>query len=278
MKKSTPKLSLMPFLFGGALVAAAVTTPPQTTPFDLVESFSGSGMGTVADNGDLSALFQPFDSALGTLQSFLISWNLSGEYTGTAAATEGGSAQMNLGGVFAINGSTFNGTGGGANVAVGPGEMFDEDYAAAPFSYDFQVAAAGMQYDPAILATVTGTEPFTATYTSGAPQGPVFVNYSGLEALNVTFTGSVTLTYTYEPADMPGELRAIHFTYDFANGRATVRWQSDPTKTYAVDISDDLIDWKEITDSATATGNETEFTEENIPAEATVRFYRVREL
>ncbi len=262
---------------GGA--AMAEMTPTQKTDFDHANSFGGSGSGNVTPDPRLSATFDPFDPGLGTLVSFTLGWELGGEYRGMATADLAGDARVTMGGTLKINELAFDGTGTSANVAVGPAESFDESYMLPTYRRELLAAEAGVTYNPALLAVVTGDEDYTATFDNGSPNtGLVSVSYNNLASLDATLVGSATMTYTYEPAGQPGELRAVAFTFDLETRTSTVRWISDPAKRYAVDATADLVSWTEIAADIGATGEETEFVENDIPAAATRRLYRVREL
>ena len=67
------------------------------------------------------------------------------------------------------------------------------------------------------------------------------------------------------------------FVFDQLNRSITVEWNSSATATYAVAFSSDLKQWIELEDGLAADGESTEFTEEGIPPDAAVRYYRVRE-
>ena len=85
-----------------------------------------------------------------------------------------------------------NNTGGGPNVPIGPIS------ADATATNSFLVSEAGTSYDPALLAAVTGGSSFVLKYAS-----PVKTSYSSMASVNSVMNGSVTLTYTYDPAPNP---------------------------------------------------------------------------
>jgi hypothetical protein len=68
-----------------------------------------------------------------------------------------------------------------------------------------------------------------------------------------------------------------HFTFDEQNREATIEWNSSPGGTYAISFSTDLIVWIELEDGLESQGDSSEFTEEGVPPDAILRYYRVRE-
>jgi hypothetical protein len=64
---------------------------------------------------------------------------------------------------------------------------------------------------------------------------------------------------------------------DAANNDATLRWNSFPGATYAVETSDDLITWVVVASGYPSGGESTTFTDSGIAAGTTRRFYRVGE-
>ncbi|MDA1006555.1 MAG: hypothetical protein O3A87_08775, partial [Verrucomicrobia bacterium] len=78
-----------------------------------------------------------------------------------------------------------------------------------------------------------------------------------------------------EGSSVPFQINQVN--YDPANQSVTIEWSSSSTKTYAVSFSTDLEQWIELEDGLPSDGDSTEFTEEGIPADARLRYYRVRE-
>jgi hypothetical protein len=78
-----------------------------------------------------------------------------------------------------------------------------------------------------------------------------------------------------EGSSAPFQINRVN--YDPANQSVTIEWSSSSTKTYAVSFSTDLEQWIELEDGLPSDGDSTEFTEEGIPADARLRYYRVRE-
>lgn len=67
-------------------------------------------------------------------------------------------------------------------------------------------------------------------------------------------------------------------TYNDDLKSATITWPNLPGQTYAVDASDDLVNWDELEGNPVITGDTASFTETDINAPGGRRFYRLREL
>jgi hypothetical protein len=189
-----------PFAF--AIVVTNVATVTQSHDFAASNAgslYNGDGSAVELVNSSFfSTNMQPFNPALGTLQSFTVKWeNISGTLSGTVGPVSAGSASGSFGGSFTLAGSPYGSNGGGNGGGNGPGLPLEVIFPASPIVSDqtFTVANAGVTYDPAILAAVTGTSPFAAAFTS-----PATVSYTNVVDLAASVTGKVTLTYTYEPA------------------------------------------------------------------------------
>jgi hypothetical protein len=255
----------MPILLGAIALAASLTAETVTQSADFAKSdvYTGSGSKELVSSVFFSADLQPFDASLGTLQSFTVKWEASGLLTGTVGPDSSGSASSSFGGSFYLAGSGYGGAGGGNGGGAGPGQSLEVIFPPTPIVSEktFTVAEAGVTYDPAILAAITGTSPFAAAFDSA-----VTVNYTNVVDLAASVTGTVTLTYTYEPP-----LRVTRIVRDVAQESVTIEWTSTAGKTYGVDASNDLIGWDPI---APAVSGGT-FTETSVPSTVTRRFYRV---
>jgi hypothetical protein len=173
-------------------------TVSRTVNFSDTVSTSGTGEILHADsNGLIGTGFNPFVSSLGTLTSFQIDWTVTIVASGTTSAT-GGNLSQSLGGALFLNTTSYSGmgngnnTGGGANLPIGPISATATD------TNSFLVSEAGTSYNPALLAAVTGGSSFDLKYVS-----PVKTSYATMASVNSVMNGSVTLTYTYDPAPNP---------------------------------------------------------------------------
>ncbi|MCE9609912.1 MAG: hypothetical protein K8R23_06855 [Chthoniobacter sp.] len=189
-------------LLGAIVLASSLAAETVVRTQEFAASNAGSlyhGDGNAVEfvsPGFFSTKMQPFNASLGTLQSFTVKWeNISGTLSGTCGAGTGGNASGSFGGTFMIEGSAYGGTGGGQGGGNGPRLPVEVTFPAAPIvsNQTFNVGNAGVDYDPAILAAVTGTKPFLVAFDS-----PVTVSYGNVINLAARVTAKVTLTYAYE--------------------------------------------------------------------------------
>lgn len=57
----------------------------------------------------------------------------------------------------------------------------------------------------------------------------------------------------------------------------TITWVSQPGRVYSIDFSDDLDEWRELTDSLVSAGKETSYTDTSLTPDVGLRYYRVRQ-
>jgi hypothetical protein len=225
--------------------------------------YSGFGSDPLVAGDFFTATVQPFNAALGTLQSFTIRCDIEGMLTGTIGEeAEEGSAMA------------FSGTGGGNNGVGSTGEPIEVSFAIPTFEQTMTVANAGVTYDPNILSKVTGAEPFPVAFDTPVPDGTtVTVGYQNVSDLAASVSGTIAMTYTYETGAGTEALRITSFIRDGVQQTVSIQWTSAEGKTYAVEAWDGTGGWSTIAPTVTG-GN---FTEEDVPATVLRRFYRVRE-
>ncbi|WP_269536907.1 PEP-CTERM sorting domain-containing protein [Cerasicoccus fimbriatus] len=188
----------MPALSNAALVV-------QSENFDTTLFNGTPGSSPFVQNvNNVSAVFNPFDSGLGTLNSFTIAWS----YTLTTNATtgaSGGSIGASLSGSYSVDTFGYNGNGGGFGGGNGPNSPVSASTGNLAQSITFLPADAGVSYDPAILATITGGSPFTLTWGDLGTGFLGTFSLSGISTALVTIDpgSSVTLTYDYSPSAIP---------------------------------------------------------------------------
>ena len=172
--------------------AQAVSTT-QTINFNESISLSGDFDNNLLSNDYFSGTVSPFDSNLGTLNSFAVDWNIDSLLNATTGST-GGSAGISFAGDLFLNGISYDGTGDGDGNGAGSNTSFSVDIGITNSS-TFLVSDAGVTYPPELLSAVTGSSDFELLYNS-----PLTANYSGIESGNITVTGSAILTYDFESA------------------------------------------------------------------------------
>ncbi|HTH46696.1 MAG TPA: PEP-CTERM sorting domain-containing protein [Candidatus Limnocylindria bacterium] len=169
----------------------------QSIPFNL--STSGTTTtGPLVSSGDLTGTVDPFNPSLGTLTSFSVVWHMSYTLNWTNDSSgENTESSFSGGGNYSLNGTVYNGDGGGngndgpANASLTTSYTIDDNDS-------FTVANAGVNYSPALLAAVTGGSPFPVVFDMSVT--PSLGNVSSWSASAV---GSVTVSYTYTAVPEP---------------------------------------------------------------------------
>lgn len=191
------KTSLL--LPGFLLIAAslAAQSVEQTVSFDHAATYTEVTESVKhVDSSFFTGSFDPFDSSLGTLDSFVIAWDVSNTVTGTLNGS-GGAPSASVGGLLTLNGTQYdtfaigNGTGGP------PGTPYSFSIAIAATN-TFLVSGAGTDYASEFLDAVTGASPFTVAYSSAVSVSP-----TGAMTFDVATLGDLTVTYNYTPAAVP---------------------------------------------------------------------------
>ena len=191
--------SVVCFVLCGSSNAGVVT---QT--FNFTDTKSGAGSGTFINANSSGATFtvNPFNTSLGTLDSFTFAWSLGMTGNGVGDAG-GGSMSISYGGTTYVNTTSYNG--GGAGDSTGGIGTFSTLSKSSSITNNFTPANAGSTYDPAILATVTGGSAFSMSYNNGPSADTAYSNYTNVVSATSTFTTDLTVTYNYTgaPASVP---------------------------------------------------------------------------
>ena len=188
-------------LLGLALATSAglhAQTVVQTVNFNETATYTTvTGSVQLVDSSYFTGTFDPFDDALGTLDSFVIEWTLANTGTGNLGGS-GGSISLPLAGALTLNGDTYQGDVVDVDAAGGPPNTAFALSVPITESDVFLVSGAGVDYDLAFLDTVTGEDPFTLAFTSS-----VTFSVSGSTTFDAATIGNVTLTYHYTAASVP---------------------------------------------------------------------------
>ena len=91
---------------------------------------------------------------------------------------------------------------------------------------------------------------------------------------------SVTFTYfLLDDGTLPGfRFEILNIETAFEENSVTITWSSRPGESYLIEASADLSEWTELDDGVESDGDTTSFTENPIPANSAVRYYRVHRL
>lgn len=158
----------------------------------------------------------PFDSSLGTLDNFKVSFTdvsisgngITSDVFGSLSSTLSGQFLFEAPNIVPPNGG-FNGAGGNDFQSTpGAGDPVEFELALPDFSQTFFVADAGLPFgdpsaigtpfNPAILGAVTGTNPFQIRFSS---DGPVFVN--SVVDVFAEASGTISIEYHFIPVSVP---------------------------------------------------------------------------
>jgi hypothetical protein len=184
-------------LLAGAVQASVIT---NAVNFSDSQTTSGSGVIVHAGSSGLTGNFSPFNTSLGTLDSFIINWQVAISASGTANANaSGGGISEGLGGSTYLNAIAYNGFGGGKGAGGAPNAAIPTTTATASNVRTHLPSDAGITYDPTLLSIVTGGSNFDITFKN-VGGNTVYNTYTNMADITSTMTGSVTLTYNYTPA------------------------------------------------------------------------------
>ncbi|MEI7867302.1 MAG: PEP-CTERM sorting domain-containing protein [Candidatus Methylumidiphilus sp.] len=192
--KTEKKQWLLTYMFLASLAGTTeASTITYVTNFNNTQTTSGSGKIIHAGASGLTANFAPFTASLGTLQSFYIGWSVDVTTSGT---TGGGGGSFNIvnNGTIYVNAISYSSGGSSGGNGGGPNSNVPAQSATSSKSQTFLVSDAGVKYDPAILAVMTGVSNFDLSYI--APN-TAYVDFTTMANITSTLTGSVTLTYDY---------------------------------------------------------------------------------
>ena len=200
------KLSAVVALTFGAVnfSAHAATTASVTQTFHFPFTFSdvtpSSSQQSVyfPNSGDDVATVLSFDTTLGTLDSVDVNWDWGVSFSGVTGAS-GGNVGLNMAGntYLGTTGNGGTGTGGGGGAA--PNTSFS---AVAPQVFvhkNFTAAGAGVTYNPAIWALLSGN----SSYTAKLAHGDSAQTYTGLASGTFTANADLVVTYNYTAAAVP---------------------------------------------------------------------------
>lgn len=190
--------SVICLAFCGSSQAGVVT---QT--FSSSDTKVGTGSGSLLNSNLNGVTFtvNPFNSALGTLDSFTFAWVLSMTADGVGADSSG-FLSISYGGTAYVNADSY--AGGGNGGSTGGAGTFSPLSKSTSLTHNYLPANAGSSYNPAFLAAVTGGSTFSMTFKNGTGS-TAFATYSSVVSATSTYTTALTVTYNYTgaPAAVP---------------------------------------------------------------------------
>ena len=144
-------------------------------------------------DADATSTVNPFNSALGTLDSVTIDW-IYGGILNAMTGSSGGSGSVSVSGQLYVNAAAYRGVGSGGSNSAGANAPMTATQADRTASNTFTAASTGV--NPAIWTSFTGVSPYVVKFASSGNSG----SYSGLVSGTLTTHRDVTVTYNYTPA------------------------------------------------------------------------------
>ena len=144
-------------------------------------------------DADATSTVNPFNSALGTLDSVTIDW-IYGGILNAMTGSSGGSGSVSVSGQLYVNAAAYGGAGSGGSNSAGANAPMTATQADRTASNTFTAASTGV--NPAIWPSFTGVSPYVVKFASSGNSG----SYSGLVSGTLTTHRDVTVTYNYTPA------------------------------------------------------------------------------
>ncbi len=191
------KTILISALLCGAAQAATVV---QSTTFTAAINLAGSGSNSYTFGSGFSFQVNPFDSSLGTLESFTVEWAPTNvTITGVVNPTGGGGTiNGGTGGTLGIGGQPYDSRGSSGTAQGGSNATLNASFVQAANSRTFTVAGAGINYNPAFLGFVQGSTPFAVAW-----DGSIGYGHGNLSSGYIGISSPLTVTYTYTPVPEP---------------------------------------------------------------------------
>ncbi|YCM42708.1 hypothetical protein V2O64_15450 [Verrucomicrobiaceae bacterium 227] len=254
-----------------------VVQPKSLEVSNTGDLYQGSGVENLAGGGFFTAPFAPFDSSLGTLVSFTLNCEIQGELDGMVSPdATNGEASGSVGGTFMLGGIAFDGTGGSNKATEAGGAPLLLSFGIPSYEKIFEVADAGVKYNPALRDLVAGDQPFEFSYDSG-----VSVGFASMVDLKAGVAATLTLTYTYgPPSGGLASLRIVKIIRNSEAGEVEIEWTSSPGKSYRLEAGSGLTEAEFALVNASIPGGAgptTTFVEGMIGPSIRKRFYRVLE-
>jgi hypothetical protein len=148
----------------------------------------------------------PFNTTLGVLESVTLRWTFAASFEGFASSDpSGGSVSLSVNGNFLIDGNSYGGngaSGGHGNNADGPISMTSSPTWT---EKEFTAAQAGVSYNPANWASLSGSQPWSAEFVFSSGQ----LSYNDVASGTFTSDLGLEVTYSYTPSPVPEPAGAL---------------------------------------------------------------------
>lgn len=186
-------------MFVAGIASSTSLTQTKTGTFTFTAFNATSQTVSVIGNSGVTKAFNPFNSALGALQSVDVSWLVDASANLTVGASTSGSVLFGPGGTFFVGLSAYDGTGFGISNGNGPGSVISQSgHGSSNHSF---IIPNKSYYDPSISNAFTGSNPFNLNWATGAQNLTVTNIAKG--TFNFSHTASVTYNYLAASAPTP---------------------------------------------------------------------------
>ncbi|MEI6052701.1 MAG: hypothetical protein WCQ44_08380 [Opitutaceae bacterium] len=222
MRNYTQHIAVAAIMFDLACLSATsaqAATVVQTEHWGTTEQITAGNGSFAYPSASITKTLDPFNTALGTLDSVTINWSFGVAISGIAV--EGASVNMGMGPSGWIDSISF-GTVGNTSVALTPSPgVFSAATTTNYFSpMYFTAANAGFTCNPAFWPIVSGASTFQARLQdgfNGTPGG--YATYYSLTSGTITTSIDLVATYTYSAIPTPGAAALIGLAGAFMSRR-----------------------------------------------------------
>lgn len=196
--------SFLPLLCIGVAFFCGTVPPAEATPLTVTTTANFPTTFTAftddpnqqsvafANAGKATAMINPFNAALGTLDKVTIRWDFGGSFSGTAGVGPG-AVNWSIGGSTYVNLIAYGGGGSGNGNGASAGVAFTATQPNTAINKDFLPSEAGVNYDPGILTAFTGASPYSVTFEASGN----YFYYTSVASGTATSYRDVAVTYTY---------------------------------------------------------------------------------
>ena len=198
-------------LFLLAQVPSIASAAIQLQVFDQSELFYDGPVAEAAsyDIAPVSLTVQPFDSALGTLNSVDIIWDITMDAEGTNLETQSSSISHSFGGAIYIDGARIDGFGIGSGGGAAPGATFSTSAS----SMDNKSILSTDTEENLVAAwnTITGASAYTLSMDASDGFFGSYQFFGPLANATIAFAegSSISVEYSYTPVPEPSAFAVV---------------------------------------------------------------------
>ena len=223
MRNYTQHIAVAAIMFDLACLSATsaqAATVVQTEHWGTTEQITAGDGSFAYPTASVTKTLDPFNTALGTLDSVTINWSFGVAISGIAG--EGASVNIGMSPNGWVNSTNFGGVGNaGYYASLSQGAFSGATTTPFYFEQYFTAANAGVTCNPAFWPIVSGASSFQAKLGpfEGALQNGGYANYYRLTSGTVTTSIDLVATYTYSAIPTPGAAALIGLAGAFMSRR-----------------------------------------------------------